>query len=383
MHIHIISRGYPTRAYPLNGIFEFDQAEALSQAGHKVVVVALDFRSIRRWRKFGLYKNMKNNINIFHVSIPLGNIEIPFFNLIARKIVSISCQLLRKYYGKPDVIHSHFLQISSLATEIKKQMGVPLVITEHSSQLNVDILSEQFYNLARITYKQADLIVTVSESLQKRLLTHFNIFSKVVPNIVSLKTYFKGNHSVNHTNDYFTFISVGTLNYNKGFDLLLQAFKNAKFSKQVKLKIIGEGEMRKTITKDINSLGLQGSVELLGFQPRSQIFKSFKESEAFVLASRGETFGVVFIEAMLSGLPVIATKCGGPEDLINEANGILVDLNDVNKLSDALVFMVNNRVKYNSSEISQNAIDRFSPQVIAEKLTGLYKQILTQAGNQL
>jgi len=380
MHIHIVARGCPTDAYPLNGIFEFDQAEALSQAGHKVVIVALDFRSVRRWRKFGLYRSAKNNIEVFNISVPLGNIELPFFNLIARKLVSFSSLLLRRYYGKPDIIHAHFLQISSLSVEIKKRLGAPFVITEHSSQLNVDSFPKQLFKLAKWTYSQADLVIVVSETLKARMWTHFKISSTIVANIVNTNEYSK-RKTVNETNNQFTFISVGTLNYNKGFDLLLKAFKNANFSSDIKLKIIGDGELKKSLIDDIDNLGLHENVELLGFQPRTKIFDYYNESNVFVLASRSETFGVVFIEAMLSGLPVIATKCGGPEGLVNEANGVLVPINDVHKLSEALIKMVKTYTNYNSSDISKNAINKFSPQIIAEKLTDLYKQVSSVKSN--
>src|SRR5690606_12759224 len=90
--------------------------------------------------------------------------------------------------------------------------------------------------------------------------------------------------------DMFTFVSVGSLNYNKGFDVLINAFKKANFSQNVYLKIIGKGEEYNNLQKQINQLGLNNQVQLLGFMTRSKISGVMQESDVFVLASRSETF---------------------------------------------------------------------------------------------
>ncbi len=374
--IFIISRGYPSISEPLNGIFELDQAKALINIGHKIVFVVLDFRSVRKFRRFGFFCSYIDNVQCFHISFPLGNLEIPLFNLIARKITWLGSFFLKSRYGTPYVLHSHFFQISSLAVEIKKRLDVPLVITEHSSLINSNQIEKNIFDIANRAYTNCNLLITVSNSLSKKIMSNFKVDSIVLPNIVnSIIFCHKKKKKDDFKKNEFVFVSVGTLDYNKGFDLLIKAFSLSNFGYMVKLKIIGNGELMKELKSDVNILGLQNNVEFLGFMNREQIAKVYKDCDVFVLASRGETFGLVYVEALLAGIPIIATSCGGPEDFINETNGIITPINDVEKLSESLVFMYHNSRKYDSLSISVNAFNKFSPQVIAQKLSSLYQKL--------
>lgn len=375
-NVLIISRGVPSEKYPLNGIFEFDQAKALKKHGLDVVLFILDFRSIRRIRRIGFFEDYKEGIKCFTLSFPLGNIEHPRFNDIARRITRLYLNVYKRRVGSPDVLHSHFVHISSLAVEFKRHFNAPLVVTEHSSLLNSDSISSNLFSLASETYQSSDLVIAVSSSLKARLKTIFNVNAVLVDNIVD-NTIFQFDTAIKHFDkrEEFKFVSVGTLNFNKGFDLLLEAFKLCNFEDRVKLKIMGDGELKKDLVQNVLDLALDRNVQLLGFQSRDQIFKEFEDADAFVLASRGETFGVVYIEALLSGLPVIATECGGPEDFIDESNGFLVPTENVSILSEALIKMVKSRTRFNSQEISTAAAARFAPAVIAERLSKLYLQL--------
>ena len=109
MKIQIVSDGYPTKEYPLNVVFAFDQAKALKDYGHEILFVSIDLRSIRRKRKFGEYWTSKDNIDIVDYSIPLGN----FPNSIMLFFGKFALRRIRKNilteFGKPDVKHAHFI----------------------------------------------------------------------------------------------------------------------------------------------------------------------------------------------------------------------------------------------------------------------------------
>jgi glycosyltransferase involved in cell wall biosynthesis len=377
MYICIVSRGFPSKSDPGNGIFELDQAEALSNEGHKVILLILDFRSIFKKRRFGFYIKDKNDkIPAFVVSFPLGNIEHSIFVFFAKKITSIGAGILIKKYGIPDLFHSHFLNITNLALEIKKLYKVPLVATEHSSSLNADVISNSVFRIGANTYKDVDIIISVSNSMRNRLIYHFDIDSYVVPNIVCLNNF----NSVLQlsrikSDNRFVFVSVGTLNYNKGFDLLLNAFKDSDFPNNVYLNIIGQGELSEELSELIVKLNLQAQVKLLGYKTRAEIYNYLSNSDVFVLASRGETFGVAYIEALLFGLPIIATNSGGPKDIVNSDNGLLVSVDDIYELKSSLKFMYKNAKYYNPHLISQDTINNFSPKAVANMLHTFYMMV--------
>lgn len=97
---------------------------------------------------------------------------------------------------------------------------------------------------------------------------------------------------------------------------------------------------------------------------------------AFVLPSRYETFGVVYAEAMSMGLPVIATRCGGPEDFMNSSTGYMVSPDDVSGLTDVIIKMADNWSSFDRAEIAAHAERRFSPEVIAGQLTEVYGTVI-------
>lgn len=373
MKVFVISRGMPSEKYPLYGIFEFDQARALAESGVDTSMLVIDFRSNAYKRKYGLFSYERDGVKVFELSLPLG---------VYRRALPILQSLLLFLYkkavkkvGKPDVIHAHFYSIAAIASIIKKKENVPFLITEHSSKLNkeTNLISTLDKQLAIKAYSSADSIIAVSKSLSLNLKNNFRCDSVVINNIVDTRNFKYVEHN---NNQDFTFLSVGNLIPLKGFDILIKAFHKAFANeKEVYLNIIGDGIERGNLQNTINQYGIGDRVKLVGQKTRSELSLMMKDANAFVLASRSETFGVVYIEAMLTGMPVIATQCGGPEEFVNENNGILIPTDDVESLANALTTMRLNINKYNVAKISQECNERFSPQSIAKEIVRQYEKI--------
>lgn len=373
MYILIVARGYPNKNNPLRGIFEFDQAKALQSFGNKVIYISLDLRSIRRKRKLGKYWTVVEGINILDISVPLGKIPDGLRYNIGKLGLRLYYKEILKRNGKPDIIHAHFSGIGFMASVLKEKFNIPLVITEHSSKITKKPPTYKQKKFGDWIYSNADSIIAVSSLLAKNLKLHWNINAEIVHNIVDTNSFF---FNKRNTTENFNFLTVGNLISRKGFDISIEAFKKANFNKNIQLKIIGEGPERKKLQTQIDKLELKNQIKLLGFLNRDEISKVMQESDAFVLASRGETFGVVYIEAMLAGLPVIATACGGPEDFVTFENGILIPVNDVNALTQALKKMYHSIEKFNKKAISENSKKKFSPENIANNLTEIYRKTL-------
>ena len=380
----MISRGYPTSKEPQWGCFEQDQAEALQRYGHRVVVVSVDSRFLWRMRKIGTTIYNKNGVvyyNLFWVPVAI-------VNLLGGRRLSLyirQLQLLRLYkmiiakYGKPDVVYGHFFANTAMGVVLKQKFGLPLVGIEHAARFNDDILDKHTKELSNLAYANTDAMIAVSESLRQRLYFHFHKESFVVHNLVAYE--FEKREHKGVSSDVFQFVSTGTLEHRKGFDLLISAFfKTQLWRKNVRLLIIGGGDEEEILHKMIEKVGLSEKIQLVGRKTRAEIADILCASHAFVLASRSENFSVAVLEALSVGLPVIATICGGIKECINERNGLLVPVENVEALTKALVEMYENYSRYDTDYIVSDYQNRFSSAVIAHQLTEIFEGVIRKKG---
>ncbi len=374
MYILIIARGYPSEKYKMNGIFEFDQAKALKELGHKVVYMALDLRSFRRSRQFGYESLNRDHIPIEAINVPLGNIYRKLMYMIGTHYAKCLYLRIVKQYGQPDIIHTHFTQTTFMVTKALKKYKVPIVFTEHSSLMNNPNLSQKLIDQSKSIIESVDKVIVVGKSLADNLKKHFDVDSILIPNVVDTSIFTYQNVEAH---DDFRFVSIGSLIIRKNMGLLINSFQQA-FSNQlnIKLSIYGEGSLTQSLIEQINQLGLQDQITLHGLKSRTVLAGALQNSDCFVLASKSETFGVVYIEALAVGVPVIATRCGGPEDFVTKDNGILIDVDDDRQLIKALQTMVKTSHTYDRHEISTQTKNQFSPEAIANQLSQLYTEVI-------
>lgn len=375
MRIYIVSRGYPSEKFVTHGIFEFDQAKALAANGHQVIYIALDMRSFRRKRKLGRESFIKDGVQIESINIPCGKMPSFLLHPIRKQaLIRVYNECVKKW-GEPDIIHAHFQEYAFTTVQALKSKAIPLVMTEHLSSLNEKIVSPSVLATGNETYKYFDKVISVGENLQNAIRENFAVESVVIPNIVDVDCFL--NEHAEQNDEQFRIISVGSLIKRKRMDVLIRAFKlfNDK-NKNSTLQIFGGGEENDNLQKLIDELKLSGNVFLEGKKHRSIIAKEMSIASCFALASATETFGVVYIEAMAAGLPVIATRSNGPEDFVDDECGILVDADDIEQMAEAMERLYENKRNYSSKLIQQKTLARFSPSIIAQRLTDVYANVI-------
>lgn len=376
MKVMIVARGYPSEKYKMNGIFEFDQAKALSKAGVEIFYVAIDVRSIRRWRNWGIERKIIEGVKVYCINIPCGNIPKKIRNKISVWALKKIYKIVKLEQGEPDIIHAHFIGIGFLVSQVFQESKIPLILTEHYSGMNQDSLSDYYMKIGNLTYSRMDKIIAVSRYLGENIIKKFGVEIEVIPNIVDLSCFSYNPDYADDSDEDFIFISVGRLHPDKRMHFLIDSFYIAfKDEKRVKLLIYGDGVDKKKLEKRISELGVDEQIVLKGLVDRNQISNQMKSSDCFVLASRLETFGVAFIEALAMGLPVISTRCGGPDDFVNENNGVLVDSDSIEELAKVLNFMYKNRHKYDSLRISEEIKFEYNSETIASKLVSIYNSM--------
>ena len=375
MKVLIISRGVPTAKAPLNGIFEWDQALALKNANVDVAFLALDFRKITEKRFWGTRRYVRDGIAVFELSLPTGIYRrgLPILQALCNSMY----QKVVHYWGKPDVLHTHFYFMGAIAANLPKLTGIPMVHTEHSSKLNksLESISSLDKKLAKKAFAAASVITAVSTAYADRLFHNFGIKAQVVPNVLALASP-KRSLSLSKGLTNFTWISVGRLIASKGMSTLLDAFANTlQQCPNQQLWIIGDGPQKVALQNQIGQLGIQDKVELLGAMPRNKVQESLANAHAFVLLSESETFGVSYIEALAMGLPVVATACGGPSDFVNDSNGLMVPIGDAATASVAMQNIANQYAIYNREQLSKDIVQKYQPSAVAKQLKEMYTTV--------
>lgn len=383
LHVLIIPSAYPDSALDISGTFFREQAVALAKAGVTVGVIYPSLRSLRMFRtvfgaKYGL--ELVNDQGVITLRYH-GFAWIPGLNRLSHWYWLRRGRQLAKHYfirfGQPDVMHVHcLLRAGSLAKEILNSYGIPYVVTEHSSAYKLGLLSPFSLHEARTIARFASHRIAVSRSLRGVLLDVLGDEQtgdwEVVPNIVSGNFLLPSLPSKRQTG-VFCFLTLARLTENKGIANLIHAFSEGfRNQADAKLLIAGDGPERHRLEELSITLGVSDKIEFLGHITRDHVVTIMEMADVFVLPSSYETFGVVLIEALALGKPVISTRCGGPEDIVECGNGLLVDVDSVYDLKIAMTRVNETIGDYEQSEIREKCIARFGEAFVVEQLKKLY-----------
>ena len=327
--------------------------------------------------------------------VPLGNIPKAMFYPLGKLALRRLYRKAVKLYGRPDLLHAHFTDYAYLASLLADEEKLPLVVTEHSSLVNRQLLPADIEKPAKAAYRRADCLIAVSPALAVRMQQHSGRKVEWVPDMVDTNLFAYSDSrerqrawmeetQTEEEGCSFTFLSCGNLRKVKRMDLLIRAFAQAfRESPQVSLTICGQGEEEGALRRLIAELGMEQRIELAGLRPREEIAKRLAQTDCFVLASESETFGVSYLAALSCGVPVIATRCGGPECFVNEHNGIMVETGNVDALARAMLTIYCNIDFYNRPAIAQEVRRVYSSQAVARSLIRQYENLLDSRETQL
>ncbi len=288
-------------------------------------------------------------------------------------------QYLEDFGKPPDVYHGHsrFLSGAELAGALALRRRRPYLVTEHSSVLLRGTWCEEERQALREVYLSAAKVLAVSQAMANaaRSVTRIEKALAVLPN--PLDELFLSQES-SDKEERFTFLSVGLLDQNKNQILVLRSL--AKISESCQLWIVGDGPERDALERSAGELRLGDRVHFLGHQSRPAVKALMSRAHALVIASKMETFGVVAIEALACGIPVITTPCGGPEEIVDQDTGVVTDFCET-KMADALSAVLERYQSYRPDLLRKRAMERYSPARFARDLTVYYEAALAGEGS--
>lgn len=382
MKVVFVTRGYPSDKDPMSGNYEAVQAKALAKKGIDVSVLCINARSlIHLFEKTKIEQFDDEGVHVYQCrpTLPL----IPkiwmhsYWRLNDWILMRAFYRLFQEYCeekGEPDIIHAHIITPAYQFKYVIDRHDIPLIITEHWSKMNDPSITSNKYRQWAKMYFKAKKVIAVSKQLSSSLKEKYGVDSVVINNMVS-DTFFSSKNNMHKKNGY-KFIAVGSLLPIKGFDLLIEAFSKCHFDQDVCLDIVGGGQEMNNLQKMIDKCGLRKQIKLHGLKQAEEVCGLMTEADCYVMSSHAETFGIVCIEAMAKGLPVIATRCGGPEDFINEHNGLLIPVNDVEALAGAMQDIYKNAHRYNHEAIRDYCRRNFSESAIADQILAVYKEVI-------
>lgn len=334
---------YPS--YGGSGVVATELGYALAERGHEIHFIssARPFR-LRRYHEHIYFHEVTD------VSYPLFKSP-PYTLLLANKIVEVA-----NYVGL-DLIHAHYAIPHSISAFLAKQMmtrSLPLVTTLHGTDVTLVGAFEEFYELTRLALRTSDRITAVSQALAKETEETFGVQKQgieIIPNFIDPNVYFPVEGVVNKCRKYFApegeriLAHISNFREVKRVVDVVNIFALVQKEVPSRLLLVGDGPEMKRVEQTVLRLGLEGKVLFLGKQESVQ--EILQMADIFLLPSEQESFGLVALEAMACGVPVIASRVGGlPEVIRHGQTGFLAEVGDVVGMSRGVLKLLTDDLLY-------------------------------------
>ena len=382
MHVLLLPSWFDTVDKPWRGTFFRDQARALARQGIRTGIAFVERRSLSRIRP--------STFSHSHFQTVFDDGEVPIVRLrgwsIAAQTIAgglLWCALTRhvvrqyvKIHGVPDLIHGHAVLWGGYAAmQVAADLNRPYVITEHSSRILTGALAPARRSMAAAAYSGAAAVIAVSRALKESVdRIGYRTGAIVVPNTVDTD-YFAPLPRGRRAAAPFRFLMVCDLVRGKCADLALRALARLRRSgSAATLTLVGTGNHLGRLRRVARDEGVADDVEFAGALDRAGVRAAMRHSDALILPSEVETFGVVLIEALATGIPVIATRSGGPSEIVTPDTGFLIDTGDEKQLRTAMRQMT--RSHFAPASLHAYAVSQFGYERVGRALMGVYERVL-------
>ncbi len=377
MNILVLTHSYPDFNHKWRGIFVQEQVIALS-IKHDITVVyfKVDYSHFAPFSDYSFLKKQNGRVTEYEVTINKSFPVITQIKFLLNTYRFIKEKILNQ--TKIDIIHSHLSYPGGfLGAIIQEKRKIPNILTEHS-RIKSYFRSWIHKKCVKYTLRKTNCVIAVSNALREEIISLCHRPVAVIHNIVDVEKFELVKSKPG------AILNIGFLgglkNYNKGLDLLLKSAALLE-TKDFFLHIGGNGILLDDFKKMAADLDIDSNCKFYGEISRNDIANFYSKLDLFVLPSRYETFGIVLIEAMACGIPVIATKCGGPQEIVTPSTGILIQKDNASELKTAIISISGNIGSYDKESIRNYAKENFGQKVFVERLSDLYDEILTKKSN--
>ncbi len=379
----IVSPWWPDSVESSLGNFIADQAEAL-HTRHEVAVLVPG----RNWRWYWkrtwpTERAADRSVYPFPVFEggaldPLRHFPIGAWwnHYVARCQLGIE-QIIAKW-GMPELIHAHVALPTAYAVSLAvEKLKLPVVVTEHMLPRLLHFENSTGIERFRQALTSARCVIAVSPSLKQEIESQIpSLRCEVLGNVID--TQFFSLEENSSSSERRVFLSMSRLSKEKNIPQMLQAAATLveQGFRNFQLRIGGDGPEYGHLVKEIDRLNIGSWCELLGQCSRSKVREELHRASVYISLSDFETFGVSLAEAMSTGLPVITTRCGGPEFIVDSSCGIMIEPNDNAACVDAMKRFMREDLHFDPHTIRSHIVKRFAREPFLEKIDELYNRSL-------
>lgn len=277
----------------------------------------------------------------------------------------------------PDIVHVQTIFLALSGLMIKKFLHKPYVVYGRGSDV---YLAWRFKNIiSKPILKNADGVIVLTDDMKREIQKIWDRDVFVVPNGIDLARFENLSkediRSKLEIKDEKIILFVGTLRPVKGVKYLIEAMKTiTDKNKNTRLFLVGDGEERKYLENLVRTLNIERYVTFIGKVQNDKVPEYMTASDVFVLPSLSEGFPVTVVEAMASGLPIVATDVRGlPEIIKNDENGFLVEPKNPNRIAEkVLLLLEDDELRERISRNNKEEVIKYSWESVVEKLEKVY-----------
>ena len=367
---------YPT--FGGSGVVATELGIALAEHGHEIHFIT--------YKQPVRLQLLHNNVHYHEVSVP----SYPLFHYQPYELALSSKLVNMAKLHEIEIVHVHYAIPHAYAGYMAKQMlaqegiFIPMVTTLHGTDITL-VGSHPFYKPAvTFSINNSDAVTSVSQSLKDDTLRLFNIKKEieVVPNFIDTKKYenlySNCERELIASNNEKIITHISNIRKVKRVDDVIEIFDRIQKKIPAKLVIVGDGPEKESLENLCKKKGIDEKVLFVGNS--HEVDKILCFSDLFILPSEHESFGLVALEAMVCGVPVISSNAGGlPEVNIHGESGYLSDVGNVDEMAkNALKILENNDTHQLFKRKAKENAQRFETKLIVPLYEEIYKKSLAK-----
>ena len=381
MDVLVASHLYPSALSGVSGSFVHNQTRFLAELCQPRVVAPVPWFPLPGFGRWSRYRGLPTQETLDGIDVRRpAYVTFPRRLWLGRAWPSYLRALESAAPAVPDVIHAHVAYPDGLACiEYGRRVGRPVVVTVHGHDLkDLAVNRSTWRTMVRDALTGADGVIAVSGDLAARArdLGVDDQRLRQIPNGVDCELFRPGTRTPGEGG--WRLIYCGRYDPAKGLDELLQALKGLRAEgRDVHLDLVGGGttNLSNDFPEWASQLGVGDHVRFIDEVPWQQMPALLGAADIFVLPSHSEGLPLSLLEAFACGLPVVTTRCGGPEEVVDPSVGRLVEPRDVQGLQRALADSLDDYGSYDRGHIRRNAVEKFDYRAVARSIHAVYDEV--------